>query len=134
MFCQPRKVLGLNMMLQVLFFPIVMTITYNISCTSQSNYNGYDTGCTAVSGGGVYAAIVLVFLKALVSSGSLLFLCFSFMLSLKTDVSFAAIRMGIIEMIRYCLTYLPVVYVLLVSPTNLVGTKDHPISPTVVWA
>jgi hypothetical protein len=74
-----------------------------------------------------------MFCKGFVSSGSLLFLCFSFMLNLKTDLSFAAIRMGGIEMIRYLLTYMPVVYVLVVAPTNEKGSITNPVPIAILW-
>ena len=62
-------------------------------------------------------AISLVFLQGLASSGSLIFICFNFMMSIKADVSHAAYRMGILEMTRQAVTWFITAYIFLGSPS-----------------
>lgn len=124
-YIEPRKVLGGNLLLQFLFLPMVLIISSQTICTELSLSDGI--ACTGSYGGSLTVGMLIVFLKCFVSSCALVFLSLSFMMSIKADMSYAAIRMGIIEAARYTLTFLPVGYILLVSPTNLTGTREHPV-------
>lgn len=55
--------------------------------------------------------------------GSLIFITFNFMLSIKADVSHAAYRMGILEMTRQAVTWFITAYIFLASPS----AKESPV-------
>ena len=61
------------------------------------------------------------------SSGSLLFIVFNFMLSIQADISKAAVRMGVLEVGRYCVTWLLTAYVFFASPSSVSGTEERPL-------
>eukprot|EP00913_Durusdinium_trenchii_P032822 g30727.t1 len=108
---QPRLLLAVAMLLQV---PLLITML-------------------TVHRPNVSLATIVVFLQGLSSSGSLIFICFNFMLSIKADVSHAAYRMGILEMVRQAVTWFITAYVFLVSPSTQVGSKEEPLPAAVYW-
>ncbi|CAE8596344.1 unnamed protein product [Polarella glacialis] len=81
----------------------------------------------------VSLAVALIFLQGLAGSGSLMFICFNFMMSIKADMSHAALRMGFLEMLRYCVTWLLTSYVFVASPSTVVGTAEAPLPAKVYW-
>ncbi|CAJ1418441.1 unnamed protein product [Effrenium voratum] len=81
----------------------------------------------------VSLAVFVVFLQGLASSGSLIFIAFNFMMSIKADVSHAAYRMGMLEMVRYAVTWLITAYIFLASPSAREGTKEEPLPAIVYW-
>ena len=107
---QPRKLLAAAMLLQV---PILLTML-------------------VVHRPNVSLATSLVFLQGVFSSGSLLFVAFNFMLSIKADISHAAKRMGILEMVRNAVTWLITGYIFLTSPSTQIGSKEQPLPPSVI--
>ena len=107
---QPRRLLAAAMLLQV---PILLTML-------------------VVHRPDVSLATALVFLQGLFSSGSLLFVAFNFMLSIKADISHAAKRMGILEMVRYAVTWLITGYIFLTSPSTQIGSKEEPLPASVI--
>jgi len=69
----------------------------------------------------VTLAITMIFLNGLLASGSLLFVTFNFMMSIKADMSRIALRLGMLELCRYSVSQLLVAYIFAASPTSLVG-------------
>jgi len=108
---QPRHLLAAGMLLQVPF------LTYML-CVHRPNLS---------------LAITLVFFQGLASSGSLIFICFNFMMSIKADVSHAAYRMGILEMTRQAVTWFVTAYIFMASPSAKEGTAGEPLPPAVYW-
>ncbi|CAE7722647.1 mok14, partial [Symbiodinium sp. CCMP2456] len=107
---QPRRLLAAAMLFQV---PVLLTML-------------------AVHRPNVSLATSVVFLQGLFSSGSLLFVAFNFMLSIKADISHAAKRMGILEMVRNAVTWLITGYIFLTSPSTQVGSEEQPLPPSVI--
>ncbi|CAK0816916.1 unnamed protein product [Prorocentrum cordatum] len=97
---QPRKLLAAGFLLQL---PFILTIL--------------PAKPTVVS------SLVLVFSSGLVSSCGLLFVVMNFMMSITGDLTQAALRMGNIEMARYCASWLAAAYVFLASPSSIEGTE-----------
>ena len=107
---QPRKLLAAAMLLQV---PVLLAML-------------------VVHKPNVSLATALVFLQGLFSSSSLLFVAFNFMLSIKADISHAAKRMGILEMVRNAVTWLITGYIFLTSPSTEIGSKEQPLPASVI--
>ncbi|CAL1160984.1 unnamed protein product [Cladocopium goreaui] len=108
---QPRHLLAAAMLLQVPFLTTMLCVRHP----------------------DVSLATTLVFLQGLASSGSLMFVSFNFMMSIKADVSHAAYRMGILEMTRQAVTWFITAYIFLASPSTKEGTASEPLPPTVYW-
>ena len=108
---QPRLLLSLAMLLQV---PLLVTML-------------------GVHRPNVSLATTVVFLQGLSSSGSLIFISFNFMMSIKADVSHAAYRMGILEMIRQAVTWFITAYIFMASPSTQIGTELEPLPAAVYW-
>eukprot|EP00435_Cladocopium_sp_Y103_P069428 s503_g33.t1 len=108
---QPRQLLAVAMLLQVPFLTTML-------CVHHPN---------------VSLAAAVVFLQSMTSSGSLIFVSFNFMMSIKADVSHAAYRMGILEMTRQAVTWFITAYIFLASPSSKAGTAEEPLPPAVYW-
>ncbi|CAL1154275.1 unnamed protein product, partial [Cladocopium goreaui] len=108
---QPRQLLAVAMLLQVPFLTTML-------CVHRPN---------------VSLAATVVFLQSMTSSGSLIFVSFNFMMSIKADVSHAAYRMGILEMTRQAVTWFITAYIFLASPSSKAGTAAEPLPPAVYW-
>lgn len=101
---QPRRIMAVSLLLQV---PLLLTL--------WPMYPSFELAC------------LLVFAHGLVTASSFLFLVFNFMMSIKADMSNYAIRLGILEMLRYVVNWLLSGYVFLASPSSLRGTKQQPL-------
>jgi len=99
---EPRILMATSLLLQV---PLLLTIL-------PSTYTS------------IMMAVCLKFFHGLVSSASLLFIVFNFMMSIKGDMSYAAIRMGVLEMVRYCVAWSLTGYIFLASPSSVEGTSE----------
>lgn len=107
---EPRKLLSASLLFQLPLLVVLMPIQPTVS-----------------------VAIGLVFMHGLVTSASLLFVCFSFMMSIKADLSQAALRMGVLEMFRFGISWLLTAYIFGASPTTYEGTASNPLPSEVKW-
>jgi len=105
---QPRKLMALSLLLKM---PTVLAIV--------PMYPSFTV------------AFFLVLLHGLVSSAALLFIVFNFMMSIQADMSKAAVRMGVLEVCRYCVNWLVTGYVFIASPSSAPGTAEHPLPSAV---
>ncbi|CAK0867767.1 unnamed protein product [Prorocentrum cordatum] len=80
----------------------------------------------------VYGAVALMFLHGFIAGASMLFVVFNFMMSIRADVSQAALRMGRMETVRYCVSWLATAFVYLASPDGVPGTKEDPLPARVL--
>ncbi|CAK0867768.1 unnamed protein product [Prorocentrum cordatum] len=80
----------------------------------------------------LYAAVALMFLHGFIAGASMLFVVFNFMMSIRADVSQAALRMGRMETVRYCVSWLATAFVYLASPDGVPGTKEDPLPAQVL--
>eukprot|EP00928_Gymnodinium_smaydae_P042244 TRINITY_DN2846_c0_g1_i1.p1 TRINITY_DN2846_c0_g1~~TRINITY_DN2846_c0_g1_i1.p1 ORF type:complete len:1089 (-),score=180.98 TRINITY_DN2846_c0_g1_i1:31-3297(-) len=76
----------------------------------------------------VERAMLLSVVAGFVSSGSLLFIVFNFMMTIVADFAEIAIRMGALEMGRYVMQWLIMAYTFYVDPSSIQGTKATPIT------
>jgi len=106
---EPRKVMSANLLLRA---PMALALLAPV------NPN-------------VTLAIAMTFINGLLASGSLLFVAFNFMMSIKADMSRIALRLGLLEMCRYTISQLLVAYIFGASPTSLMGTTDNPLPASV---
>eukprot|EP00928_Gymnodinium_smaydae_P039290 TRINITY_DN26861_c0_g2_i3.p1 TRINITY_DN26861_c0_g2~~TRINITY_DN26861_c0_g2_i3.p1 ORF type:complete len:1354 (+),score=227.50 TRINITY_DN26861_c0_g2_i3:581-4063(+) len=63
----------------------------------------------------------------------MLFVVFNFMMSIKADLSHAALRMGRMETVRYCVSWLSTGIVFFLSPSAVPGTKEDPLPAAICW-
>jgi len=110
MYVQPRRLLSASLLLQA---PLVVAVL-PIQPTA-------------------FLALALVCVQGLVSSGSLLFIVFNFMVTIRADMCQAALRMGILEMLRSSINWLLAWYIFVASPTSIQGTAERPLPVAVTW-
>eukprot|EP00929_Paragymnodinium_shiwhaense_P027907 TRINITY_DN16274_c0_g3_i1.p1 TRINITY_DN16274_c0_g3~~TRINITY_DN16274_c0_g3_i1.p1 ORF type:complete len:2002 (+),score=497.55 TRINITY_DN16274_c0_g3_i1:86-6091(+) len=105
---QPRRVLCLCMVVQLSIVPALFMKSPSINM-----------------------AICLVFLQGLAGSSSLLLIAFNYMMSIKADISHAAMRFGYQEMLRNLVSWICTGYIFFVCPTSIGGTETD-VLPTEV--
>ena len=71
-------------------------------------------------------SVLVCWISTPAAPGSLIFICFNFMMSIKADVSHAAYRMGILEMTRQAVTWFITAYIFMASPSAKDGTMGNP--------
>lgn len=105
MYLPPRVVMGTNMAMRCVFLLTIFPINPSVT-----------------------AAIYLSIANGFVSAGGILFVVFNFMLSIRADFTQIAIRLGALEMGRYCIQWFVMAFVFIANPTAIGGNRDNAIT------
>eukprot|EP00928_Gymnodinium_smaydae_P032037 TRINITY_DN2331_c0_g1_i3.p1 TRINITY_DN2331_c0_g1~~TRINITY_DN2331_c0_g1_i3.p1 ORF type:complete len:1707 (-),score=196.17 TRINITY_DN2331_c0_g1_i3:149-5269(-) len=102
-YCEPRKVMGANMMLKL---PILLCL---LAPADPNEFIG----------------IAIVFVNGFVAAGSLLFITFNFMMTINADMTRTALRMGALQMCTYLTVQVLTAYVWFSNPDSIGGSVNN---------
>jgi alpha-amylase len=77
-------------------------------------------------------ALFLVFIVGVINSGGLLFVVYNFMMTIEADLSKVALRIGVLEMCRYAVSWGLSAYVLLCTPSSIKPEDNHLLTTTIL--